>query len=131
MFKLLSENTAKAWFDQKNRPVTTKTIYSITGRAETLQTVTRKLNKAIDEFTREEGRYTMEWIVYGRNEGHVINVERKHDGKLLYTDGQKGELYETIPIRLENVDWKVGIKMLRIDNKKVNAKLLREIMKSK
>ena len=118
----LSKKTELVWID----PFTNKTPVKINcnelqwknggWKGNTITQITRE----IEAVTKAEGRYHIDFCWKGGKSGHIITIERKADGTLLFYDPQTGKI----------VDWKKmskdistsrGVNVLRVDKLFVNT----------
>lgn len=88
---------------------------------------TRILYEQLDTATKEPGRYNVDWSWKSSKSGHIITVERLHDGKLRFYDPQTGETTTWKDYR-DRISGRFGLYVLRVDNLLVNEKIIKEVV---
>lgn len=126
---LIGRDATLAWIDPVTGQKSTRQHIGIT----TNGTITKAQQlKDIEEFTLDEGRYTI-GVAWTQNRGrHIITAERMKNGELRIYDPQCGrkwiyddwikEVYNT------NISKRKDIRVQRIDNLLVNTKLISKIV---
>ncbi len=135
----LSYKTEAAWQDADGNIPTSKVVSFIKGQHRTVDRrgyvrvvperyTNAEIARNIDNAMAEEGRYhiSWEWKVKnnGKRIGHIITAERLNDGKLRFYDPQSGEI-----VKLNISKVKDSVKILRVDNLRVNPDIIRGVVK--
>lgn len=130
----LSENTAAAWVDaagETPRKSRAGGWYFKPGSVKEFHKTPRQMMTEFEDLTSEPGRYHIDWKWKGRtNDGHIITFERLADGSGFYYDPQSGKRFDKFPWTAK-VAPKFGIKVLRIDNLRLNVDMAKGVVTSK
>ena len=94
--ELLAKRTQSAWIDIKTGKEPTKCkcggSYDVDRRGRILYKKIARINKELDEATKEPGRYHIDWQWEKGKEGHIIVAERFENGGLRLYDPQTGKI---------------------------------------
>lgn len=127
----LSKNTAAAWVDVSGETPKKSRAggwYFKSGSVKEYYKTPRQMMTEFDDLTAEPGRYHIDWKWKGRtNDGHIITFERLADGRGFYYDPQSGKRFDKFPWTAK-VAPKFGIKVLRVDNLRLNVEMAKGVM---
>lgn len=92
----LSMRTNWAWIDPKTMVMPKKQtaggIYDITRSGALKSKSIKELTKELVELVKEPGRYHIDFAWKGKNSGHIITLEKLHNGKIIIYDPQTGKM---------------------------------------
>lgn len=117
----LSHGTWKCW---KNADGTQLEMpkpfgYKISRTGSVIGVSLRELLQGINERTQEVGRYHVSFQWKGRDYGHIVTMERKADGTVLWYDPQTGERNFFDKEYAKKIKW---VSVYRVDNLLFDAK---------
>ncbi len=92
----LSMRTNWAWIDPKTMVMPKKQtaggIYDITRSGALKSKSIKEVTKELVELVKEPGRYHIDFAWKGKNSGHIITLEKLHNGKIIIYDPQTGKM---------------------------------------
>lgn len=128
----LSMRTNWAWIDPKTMAMPKKQtaggIYDITRSGALKSKSIKELTKELVELVKEPGRYHIDFAWKGKNSGHIITLEKLHNGKIIIYDPQTGKMKNWKELSKE-ISLKYGVSVLRVDNLLVNTDIIDGIVK--
>ena len=128
----LSMRTNWAWIDPKTMVVPKKQtaggIYDITRSGALKSKSIKELTKELVELVKEPGRYHIDFAWKGKNSGHIITLEKLHNGKIIIYDPQTGKMKNWKELSKE-ISLRYGVSVLRVDNLLVNTDIIDGIVK--
>ena len=120
----LSMRTNWAWIDPKTMVMPKKQtaggIYDITRSGALKSKSIKELTKELVELVKEPGRYHIDFAWKGKNSGHIITLEKLHNGKIIIYDPQTGKMKNWRELSKE-ISLRYGVNVLRVDNLLVNT----------
>ncbi len=122
----LSYKTNWAWLNEKGEmPAKTKVGgYDGTdrrGRTKSKSIV--QLSKELNDFTKDVGRYHIDFGWKKSNGGHIITLERIGDGKVRFYDPQNGKIVRWTELS-KQISLLHGVNVLRVDNLLLNTDII-------
>lgn len=128
----LSRATEKAWID----PITGKTpekFYAggkmeVDKRGRLVKKDLKNIANDINQYTKNEGRYTIEYIWKGTKSGHIISLERLPNGNIQIYDPQSGKKISWVNLS-KQISTGYSVRLLRVDNLEVDTKIVNGIVK--
>ena len=128
----LSMRTNWAWIDPKTMVMPKKQtaggIYDITRSGALKSKSIKELTKELVELVKEPGRYHIDFAWKGKNSGHIITLEKLHNGKIIIYDPQTGKMKNWRELSKE-ISLRYGVNVLRVDNLLVNTDIINGIVK--
>ena len=128
----LSMRTNWAWIDPKTMVMPKKQtaggIYDITRSGALKSKSIKELTKELVELVKEPGRYHIDFAWKGKNSGHIITLEKLHNGKIIIYDPQTGKMKNWKELSKE-ISLRYGVSVLRVDNLLVNTDIIDGIVK--
>lgn len=128
----LSMRTNWAWIDPKTMVMPKKQtaggIYDITRSGALKSKSIKELTKELVELVKEPGRYHIDFAWKGKNSGHIITLEKLHNGKIIIYDPQTGKMKNWRELSKE-ISLRYGVNVLRVDNLLVNTDIIDGIVK--
>ena len=128
----LSMRTNWVWIDPKTMVMPKKQtaggIYDITRSGALKSKSIKELTKELVELVKEPGRYHIDFAWKGKNSGHIITLEKLHNGKILIYDPQTGKMKNWRELSKE-ISLRYGVNVLRVDNLLVNTDIINGIVK--
>ena len=128
----LSMRTNWAWIDPKTMVIPKKQtaggIYDITRSGALKSKSIKELTKELVELVKEPGRYHIDFAWKGKNSGHIITLEKVHNGKIIIYDPQTGKMKNWKELSKE-ISLRYGVSVLRVDNLLVNTDIIDGIVK--
>ena len=128
----LSMRTNWAWIDHKTMVMPKKQtaggIYDITRSGALKSKSIKELTKELVELVKEPGRYHIDFAWKGKNSGHIITLEKLHNGKIIIYDPQTGKMKNWKELSKE-ISLRYGVSVLRVDNLLVNTDIIDGIVK--
>ena len=128
----LSMRTNWAWIDPKTMVIPKKqtagSIYDITRSGALKSKSIKELTKELVELVKEPGRYHIDFAWKGKNSGHIITLEKLHNGKIIIYDPQTGKMKNWRELSKE-ISLRYGVNVLRVDNLLVNTDIIDGIVK--
>lgn len=128
----LSMRTNWAWIDPKTMAMPKKQtaggIYDITRSGALKSKSIKELTKELVELVKEPGRYHIDFAWKGKNSGHIITLEKLHNGKIIIYDPQTGKMKNWKELSKE-ISLRYGVSVLRVDNLLVNTDIIDGIVK--
>ena len=128
----LSMRTNWAWIDPKTMVMPKKQtaggIYDITRSGALKSKSIKELTKELVELVKEPGRYHIDFAWKGKNSGHIITLEKLHNGKIIIDDPQTGKMKNWRELSKE-ISLRYGVNVLRVDNLLVNTDIIDGIVK--
>lgn len=128
----LSMRTNWAWIDPKTMVMPKKQtaggIYDITRSGALKSKSIKELTKELVELVKEPGRYHIDFAWKGKNSGHIITLEKLHNGKIIIYDPQTGKMKNWRELSKET-SLRYGVNVLRVDNLLVNTDIIDGIVK--
>ena len=128
----LSMRTNWAWIDPKTMVIPKKQtaggIYDITRSGALKSKSIKELTKELVELVKEPGRYHIDFAWKGKNSGHIITLEKLHNGKIIIYDPQTGKMKNWRELSKE-ISLRYGVNVLRVDNLLVNTDIIDGIVK--
>ena len=128
----LSMRTNWAWIDPKTMVMPKKQtaggIYDITRSGALKSKSIKELTKELVELVKEQGRYHIDFAWKGKNSGHIITLEKLHNGKIIIYDPQTGKMKNWRELSKE-ISLRYGVNVLRVDNLLVNTDIIDGIVK--
>lgn len=128
----LSMWTNWAWIDPKTMVMPKKQtaggIYDITRSGALKSKSIKELTKELVELVKEPGRYHIDFAWKGKNSGHIITLEKLHNGKIIIYDPQTGKMKNWKELSKE-ISLRYGVSVLRVDNLLVNTDIIDGIVK--
>lgn len=128
----LSMRTNWAWIDPKTMVMPKKQtaggIYDITRSGALKSKSIKELTKELVELVKEPGRYHIDFAWKGKNSGHIITLEKLHNGKIIIYDPQTGKMKNWRELSKE-ISLRYGVSVLRVDNLLVNTDIIDGIVK--
>lgn len=128
----LSMRTNWAWIDPKTMVMPKKQtaggIYDITRSGALKSKSIKELTKELVELVKEPGRYHIDFAWKGKNSGHIITLEKLHNGKIIIYDPQTGKMKNWKELSKE-ISLRYGVNVLRVDNLLVNTDIIDGIVK--
>lgn len=128
----LSMRTNWAWIDPKTMVIPKKQtaggIYDITRSGALKSKSIKELTKELVELVKEPGRYHIDFAWKGKNSGHIITLEKLHNGKIIIYDPQTGKMKNWKELSKE-ISLRYGVSVLRVDNLLVNTDIIDGIVK--
>ena len=128
----LSMRTNWAWIDPKTMVMPKKQtaggIYDITRSGALKRKSIKELTKELVELVKEPGRYHIDFAWKGKNSGHIITLEKLHNGKIIIYDPQTGKMKNWKELSKE-ISLRYGVSVLRVDNLLVNTDIIDGIVK--
>lgn len=128
----LSMRTNWAWIDPKTMVMPKKQtaggIYDITRSGALKSKSIKELTKELVELVKEPGRYHIDFTWKGKNSGHIITLEKLHNGKIIIYDPQTGKMKNWRELSKE-ISLRYGVNVLRVDNLLVNTDIIDGIVK--
>ena len=128
----LSMRTNWVWIDPKTMVMPKKQtaggIYDITRSGALKSKSIKELTKELVELVKEPGRYHIDFAWKGKNSGHIITLEKLHNGKIIIYDPQTGEMKNWRELSKE-ISLRYGVNVLRVDNLLVNTDIINGIVK--
>ena len=123
----LSMRTNWAWIDPKTMVMPKKQtaggIYDITRSGALKSKSIKELTKELVELVKEPGRYHIDFAWKGKNSGHIITLEKLHNGKIIIYDPQTGKMKNWKELSKE-ISLRYGVSVLRVDNLLVNTDII-------
>lgn len=123
MLDELSKATNKIWFDEEGKiPEKSRAggWYFKKGSIKEFYKTPKQTMTEFMELTSTPGRYHLDWKWKQKSDGHIITFERLSDGTGFFYDPQTGKKYASFPW-LSKVSPKYGIKVLRVDDKRIDV----------
>ena len=128
----LSMRTNWVWIDPKTMVMPKKQtaggIYDITRSGALKSKSIKELTKELVELVKEPGRYHIDFAWKGKNSGHIITLEKLHNGKIIIYDPQTGKMKNWRELSKE-ISLRYGVNVLRVDNLLVNTDIINGIVK--
>ena len=128
----LSMRTNWVWIDPKTMVMPKKQtaggIYDITRSGALKSKSIKELTKELVELVKEPGRYHIDFAWKGKNSGHIITLEKLHNGKIIIYDPQTGKMKNWRELSKE-ISLRYGVSVLRVDNLLVNTDIIDGIVK--
>ena len=128
----LSMRTNWVWIDPKTMVMPKKQtaggIYDITRSGALKSKSIKELTKELVELVKEPGRYHIDFAWKGKNSGHIITLEKLHNGKIIIYDPQTGKMKNWRELSKE-ISLRYGVNVLRVDNLLVNTDIIDGIVK--
>lgn len=128
----LSMRTNWAWIDPKTMVMPKKQtaggIYDITRSGALKSKSIKELTKELVELVKEPGRYHIDFAWKGKNSGHIITLEKLHNGKIIIYDPRTGKMKNWKELSKE-ISLKYGVSVLRVDKLLVNTDIIDGIVK--
>ena len=128
----LSMRTNWVWIDPKTMVMPKKQtaggIYDITRSGALKSKSIKELTKELVELVKEPGRYHIDFAWKGKNSGHIITLEKLHNGKIIIYDPQTGKMKNWRELSKE-ISLRYGVNVLRVDNLFVNTDIINGIVK--
>lgn len=128
----LSMRTNWAWIDPKTMVMPKKQtaggIYDITRSGALKSKSIKEVTKELVELVKEPGRYNIDFAWKGKNSGHIITLEKLHNGKIIIYDPQTGKMKNWRELSKE-ISLRYGVNVLRVDNLLVNTDIIDGIVK--
>ncbi|MBV4308821.1 toxin glutamine deamidase domain-containing protein [Bacteroides thetaiotaomicron] len=128
----LSMRTNWAWIDPKTMVMPKKQtaggIYDITRSGALKSKSIKELTKELVELVKEPGRYHIDFAWKGKNSGHIITLEKLHNGKIIIYDPQTGKMKNWKELSKE-ISLRYGVSVLRVDKLLVNTDIIDGIVK--
>lgn len=128
----LSMRTNWVWIDPKTMVMPKKQtaggIYDITRSGALKSKSIKELTKELVELVKEPGRYHIDFAWKGKNSGHIITLEKLHNGKIIIYDPQTGKMKNWKELSKE-ISLRYGVSVLRVDNLLVNTDIIDGIVK--
>ena len=128
----LSMRTNWAWIDPKTMVMPKKQtaggIYDITRSGALKSKSIKEVTKELVELVKEPGRYHIDFAWKGKNSGHIITLEKLHNGKIIIYDPQTGKMKNWRELSKE-ISLRYGVNVLRVDNLLVNTDIINGIVK--
>ena len=128
----LSMRTNWAWIDPKTMVMPKKQtaggIYDITRSGALKSKSIKELTKELVELVKEPGRYHIDFAWKGKNSGHIITLEKLHNGKIIIYDPQTGKMKNWRELSKE-ISLRYGVNVLHVDNLLVNTDIIDGIVK--
>ena len=128
----LSMRTNWAWIDPKTMVMPKKQtaggIYDITRSGALKSKSIKELTKELVELVKEPGRYHIDFAWKGKNSGHIITLEKLHNGKIIIYDPQTGKMKNWRELSKE-ISLRYGVSVLRVDKLLVNTDIIDGIVK--
>ena len=128
----LSMRTNWAWIDPKTMVMPKKQtaggINDITRSGALKSKSIKELTKELVELVKEPGRYHIDFAWKGKNSGHIITLEKLHNGKIIIYDPQTGKMKNWKELSKE-ISLRYGVSVLRVDNLLVNTDIIDGIVK--
>ena len=128
----LSMRTNWAWIDPKTMVMPKKQtaggIYDITRSGALKSKSIKELTKELVELVKEPGRYHIDFAWKGKNSGHIITLEKLHNGKIIIYDPQTGKMRNWKELSKE-ISLRYGVSVLRVDKLLVNTDIIDGIVK--
>ena len=128
----LSMRTNWAWIDPKAMVMPKKQtaggIYDITRSGALKSKSIKELTKELVELVKEPGRYHIDFAWKGKNSGHIITLEKLHNGKIIIYDPQTGKMKNWKELSKE-ISLRYGVSVLRVDKLLVNTDIIDGIVK--
>ena len=128
----LSMRTNWVWIDPKTMVMPKKQtaggIYDITRSGALKSKSIKELTKELVELVKEPGRYHIDFAWKGKNAGHIITLEKLHNGKIIIYDPQTGKMKNWRELSKE-ISLRYGVNVLRVDNLLVNTDIINGIVK--
>jgi len=128
----LSMRTNWAWIDPKTMVMPKKQtaggIYDITRSGALKSKSIKELTKELVELVKEPGRYHIDFAWKGKNSGHIITLEKLHNGKIIIYDPQTGKMKNWKELS-KKISLRYGVSVLRVDNLLVNTDIIDGIVK--
>lgn len=128
----LPMRTNWAWIDPKTMVMPKKQtaggIYDITRSGALKSKSIKELTKELVELVKEPGRYHIDFAWKGKNSGHIITLEKLHNGKIIIYDPQTGKMKNWRELSKE-ISLRYGVNVLRVDNLLVNTDIIDGIVK--
>ncbi|RHK34986.1 hypothetical protein DW071_07725 [Bacteroides ovatus] len=115
----LSMRTNWVWIDPKTMVMPKKQtaggIYDITRSGALKSKSIKELTKELVELVKEPGRYHIDFAWKGKNSGHIITLEKLHNGKIIIYDPQTGKMKNWRELSKE-ISLRYGVNVLRVEN---------------
>lgn len=128
----LSMRTNWAWIAPKTMVMPKKQtaggIYDITRSGALKSKSIKELTKELVELVKEPGRYHIDFAWKGKNSGHIITLEKLHNGKIIIYDPQTGKMKNWKELSKE-ISLRYGVSVLRVDKLLVNTDIIDGIVK--
>ena len=128
----LSMRTNWAWIDPKTMVMPKKQtaggIYDITRSGALKSKSIKELTKELVELVKEPGRYHIDFAWKDKDSGHIITLEKLHNGKIIIYDPQNGEIVDWRDIS-KRIKQNYGVNVLRVDNLLVNTDIIDGIVR--
>lgn len=134
--EMLSHHTEMAWIDEIGNVPKSHIAggaynprVSNTGRVIYSYKTGSQMMNEFDAMTQDAGRYHVKWHWKKKQSGHIITFERRTDGSYLFYDPQTGKKGTSLmPWNTKEIDTKKGLRVLRVDNLRVNPQLAKDVL---
>lgn len=123
----LSYQTNMAWITQETKLMPLKSKAGGFGKlpnsSEYKTKTLRQLEIELDDLTKEQGRYHIDFVWKGGRSGHIITLERLENNKLRFYDPQSGKIIMWSDLK-QRIGLSHGVNVLRVDNLLVNTEII-------
>lgn len=134
--EMLSQHTEMAWIDEIGNVPKSHIAggaynprVSNTGRVIYSYKTGLQMMNEFDAMTQDAGRYHVKWHWKKKQSSHIITFERRTDGSYLFYDPQTGiKGTSLMPWNTKEIDTKRGLRVLRVDNLRVNPQLAKDVL---
>ena len=130
----LSRQTEQAWIDPTTGTMPKKTAcnkveYVLKGwKVQRKGQSVKEIAANIDEATKQPGRYHLDFTWKGKEEGHIITVERLEDGKVRLYDPQTGHVKSWAKDYAPRISTIGEVNVLRVDGLMPNAQIIGQVV---